>query len=64
MRFDKQEILDLLAQQERHDEWRRARQELPHQVDTEDPAHVELLADIGVAPREIVGQLAGGAFGL
>jgi hypothetical protein len=40
MRFDRQEILDLLARQGRTEERRRAQRELPARADTEDPAHV------------------------
>jgi len=61
MQIDKQQILDLLRSQGRHDQAAQADQELPQQVDTDQ--HASLLQRFGIDPEEIIAKLAGGGLG-
>ena len=58
MNLDKTQILDLLKQQG-HPQADQAAQQLPDQVDTDNPDHQNLLAKLGVNPADLAGKLGG-----
>jgi DNA-binding protein H-NS len=62
MEIPKEQILDLLRQQGKHDQASQAQQELPDQVDTDQ--HADLLAKFGIDPTELIGKLGGNIPGL
>lgn len=53
MNIDKEQILELLRSQGKHDEAKKASQDLPDKVDTDDESHQSLLSRFGVDPSEI-----------
>ncbi|SHF55851.1 hypothetical protein SAMN05443575_0290 [Jatrophihabitans endophyticus] len=57
MKIDKDQILELLRGQGKHDEADQAGQELPDQVDTDDDEHRGLLGRFGVDPGNLPGGL-------
>jgi hypothetical protein len=57
--IDKDQILELLHSQGKHDEAAQASNELPGQVDTDDDSHKDLLSKFGVSPGDLMGQLGG-----
>ena len=59
MNIDKDQILELLHSQGKHDEAAQAGNELPDQVDTADDSHKNLLSKFGVDPSDIEGKLGG-----
>jgi hypothetical protein len=60
MEFDKNQILDMLKGAGQHDDAKKADQELPDKVDTDQ--HSDLLQKFGVNPQDLIGKL-GGMFG-
>jgi hypothetical protein len=63
MQIDKDQIIDFLRQQGRHEQADQAQQELPDQVDTEQ--HADLLSRFNINPQDLLGKLGGlgGALG-
>lgn len=61
MQIDKQQVIDLLKQQGKHDQAGQAQQELPEKVDTDQ--HAGLLQKFGLDPQELISKLAGGGLG-
>ena len=59
MTVDKDQIVEMLHSQGKHDEAAQASTDLPDQVDTEDDGHKNLLSKIGVDPSEVTGHLGG-----
>ena len=59
MSVDKDQIIDLLHSQGKHDEAAQASSELPDQVDTDDASHQNLLSKFGVDPSEVASKLGG-----
>ena len=57
MNVDKDQIIDLLHSQGKHDEAAQASSELPDQVDTDDASHQNLLSKFGVDPSEVTSKL-------
>jgi hypothetical protein len=53
MNIDKDQILELLRSQGKHDEARQASRDLPDKVDTDDESHQSVLSKFGVDPSEI-----------
>ena len=67
MQIDKQQILELIQTRGEPgdpDKTDQARDELPQQIDTDNPEHQNLLQRLGIDPQDIVAKLAGGSFGL
>ena len=62
MEIPKDQILDLLRQQGKHDQASQAQQELPDKVDTDQ--HADLLSKFGIDPKELIGKLGGDIPGL
>lgn len=60
MEFDKNQILDMLKGAGQHDDTKKADQELPDKVDTDQ--HSDLLQKFGINPQDLIGKL-GGMFG-
>ena len=60
MNVDKDQIVEMLHSQGKHDEAAQASSALPDKVDTEDDGHKDLLSTIGVDPSEVTGHLGGG----
>jgi DNA-binding protein H-NS len=63
MQIDKDQVIDFLRQQGRHEQADQAQQELPDQVDTEQ--HADLLSRFNINPQDLLGKLGGlgGALG-
>lgn len=64
MQFDKEQILEMLRSHGSSEQVSQAEQDLPQQVDTDQPA--DLLGKLGVNPQELLGKfggLGGGAGG-
>ena len=59
MNIDKDQIVEMLHSQGKHDEAAQASNELPAQVDTEDDSHKDLLSRFGVDPSEVTDKLGG-----
>jgi hypothetical protein len=59
MNIDKNQVLELLHSQGKHDEAAQASNELPDKVDTDDDSHKSLLSKFGVDPGDIAGKLGG-----
>jgi hypothetical protein len=59
MNIDKDQILELLRSQGKHDEAKQASDELPDKVDTDNGSHQNLLSKFGVDPSQIMGNLGG-----
>ena len=59
MNIDKDQILELLHSQGKHDEAAQASTDLPAQVDTDDDSHKDLLSKLGVNPSDLIGKLGG-----
>jgi hypothetical protein len=57
--IDKDQILELLHSQGKHDEAAQASSELPAQVDTDDDSHKDMLSRFGVDPSDLMGKLGG-----
>lgn len=55
MKFDKEQIIEMLRERGEHDKADKAEQQLPDQVHHEE--HKNLLEQIGVDPQEIIGKL-------
>jgi hypothetical protein len=53
MNIDKDQILELLRSQGKHDEAKQASRDLPDKVDTDDESHQSVLSKFGVDPSEI-----------
>jgi hypothetical protein len=53
MNIDKDQILELLRSQGKHDEAKQASKDLPDKVDTEDESHQSVLSKLGVDPSEL-----------
>jgi hypothetical protein len=53
MNIDKDQILELLRSQGKHDEAKQASKDLPDKVDTDDESHRSVLSNFGVDPSEI-----------
>jgi len=63
MQIDKDQVIDFLRQQGRHEQADQAQQDLPDQVDTEQ--HADLLSRFNINPQDLLGKLGGlgGALG-
>jgi hypothetical protein len=61
MQIPKDQILDFLRNQGKHDEAAKAEQDLPDQVDHEQ--HSDLLSKHGIDPQELISKV-GGRLGL
>lgn len=61
MEISKQQIIDLLRQQGKHDQAEKAEQNLPDTVDHEE--HADALKEHGVDPQQLL-AIAKGKFGL
>ena len=59
MNLDKDQIVDLLRSQGKHDEAAQAGSELPDKVDTDDASHQNLLSKFGVDPSDVTSKLGG-----
>jgi hypothetical protein len=59
MNIDKDQILQLLRSQGKHDEADQAGNELPDSVDTENGDHAGLLSKFGLDTSSLGGQLGG-----
>ena len=59
MNIDKNMILQLLQSQGQSDHAAAADGELPDQVDTDNPAHADLLSKFGLNSGDLMGQLGG-----
>lgn len=64
MQIDKQQILDLLRGAGDDQKVQQAEQDIPDQVDTDNPEHRNLLERLGVDPSDIISRLGGGGFNL
>lgn len=62
MQIDKQQIIDLLKNRGDHNKASEADAELPEQVDTNH--HSDLLAKLGLDPKDLIGGLRGKLGGL
>ena len=61
MQIDKQQILDLLREQGKHDQAKQAHRDLPDRVDTDQ--HSDMLEKLGLDPQDLIAKLAGGGLG-
>ncbi len=61
MQIDKQQIIDMLSQQGQQDQAQQAEQELPDQVDTDQPEHQNLLERLGINPMDLISKFTGGS---
>jgi len=63
MQISKDQIIDFLREQGKHQQADQAQQQLPDQVDTDQ--HADLLAQLNINPQELLGKLGGlgGALG-
>ena len=59
MNISKDQIVQLLESQGNHDKAQQASQQLPDQVDTDNPQHAGLLSKLGVDKDSLGGQLGG-----
>jgi hypothetical protein len=59
MNISKDQIIQLLGSRGNHDKAQQASQQLPDQVDTDNPQHTELLSKLGVDKDSLGGQLGG-----
>jgi hypothetical protein len=57
--INKDEIIKLLEGQGNHDQAKKAGQQLPDQVDTENGQHADLLAKLGLDTGSLGSQLGG-----
>jgi hypothetical protein len=57
--ISKDEIIKLLQSQGNHDQAKKAGQQLPDQVDTENGQHADLLAKLGLDTGSLGSQLGG-----
>jgi hypothetical protein len=53
MKIDKDQILELLRSQGKHNEAKQASKDLPDKVDTDDETHQSVLSKFGVDPSEL-----------
>ena len=53
MNIDKDQILQLLRSQGKHNEAKQASKDLPDKVDTDDETHQSVLSKFGVDPSEL-----------
>ncbi len=61
MQIDKSQVLDMLKEQGKHDDAKRADAELPDKVDTEQ--HAGMLEKFGLSPQDLMSKLGGGGLG-
>lgn len=59
MQIDKNQILEMLRGQGKHDEAGKAQSELPDKVDTDNPDHQSLLSKFGLNIDDLKGKLGG-----
>ncbi|MBD2308998.1 hypothetical protein H6G17_26400 [Chroococcidiopsis sp. FACHB-1243] len=67
MQIDKQQILSMLKSQLQsggRGQADQAEQELPQQVDTDNPQHQQLLQKFGINLQDLIGRLGGGIPGM
>lgn len=66
MQIDKQQILNMLKSQLQSGGGQadQAEQELPQQVDTDNPQHQQLLQKFGINLQDLIGRLGGGIPGM
>ncbi|MFA9446591.1 hypothetical protein [Egicoccus sp. AB-alg6-2] len=60
MNIDKDQILGMLRDRGEQDKAQQADQELPQQVDTDDPEHRNILQKFGIDPMALAKQFLGG----
>lgn len=60
MQIDKQQILQLLQSRGDQQQASTADQQLPQQVDTDDPQHQNILQSLGLNPMDLAKQFLGG----
>lgn len=60
MNIDKAKILDFLRERGEQDKAQQADEELPQQVDTDDPQHQNILQKLGIDPMELAKKFLGG----
>jgi hypothetical protein len=59
MKIDKNQVLDLLHGDGKHDQAEQAQSQLPDTVDTDKPEHTDLLSKLGVNLDDLKGKLGG-----
>lgn len=66
MHIDKQQIMDLLKSQFQGNQGQadQAEQQLPQQVDTDNPQHQQLLQKFGINPQDLISRFTGGIPGM
>ena len=64
MQIDKQQIISLLMEKGQSDQAQQAEQQLPDQVDTDQPEHQSLLQQFGLNPMDLISKFTGGGFSL
>ena len=64
MQIDKQQIISMLMQQGQSEQAQQADQQLPDQVDTDQPEHQNLLQQFGLNPMDLISKFTGGGFKL
>lgn len=67
MQIDKQQILNMLKSQLQsgdRSQADQAEQQLPQQVDTDNPQHQQLLQKFGINLQDLIGRLGGGIPGM
>lgn len=60
MKLDKQQILSYLRDNGEDQKAKDADNELPQQVDTDDPQHTNLLQKLGIDPMDLAKKFMGG----
>lgn len=67
MQIDKQQIMDMLKSQIQsggQDHADQAEQQLPQQVDTDNPQHQQLLQKFGINLQDLISRFTGGIPGM
>jgi hypothetical protein len=59
MNIDKNQILELLRGDGKHDQAAQVNNTMPDQIDTDNPQHKDLLAKLGLSLDDLKGKLGG-----
>ncbi len=59
MNINAEEIISMLHSQGQHDQATAAQGQLPAQVDTDNPAHQDMLSKFGVNPADLLSKFGG-----